>query len=155
VIARQQPAAAITVILGPTDGSPCSDKAVSFAGSLARQLPANVHVLFAAETRYAGLWYYHVLGDIIVDRIRKKGQSAADDSAEELRDLGVSDVQAHMQEGHPGEVIREMAVKLDASLIVMGTHGHEGSSGAHWKRRTRGGRYVHCSPHSRQVGAWC
>jgi len=124
VIARQQPAAAITVILGPTDGSPCSDKAVSFAGSLARQLPANVHVLFAAETRYAGLWYYHVLDDIIVDRIRKKGQSAADDSAEELRDLGVGAVEAHMEEWHPGEVIGRMTEKLHADLIVMGAHGH-------------------------------
>ncbi len=116
----------IDLILVPTDGSKCSDRAVSFAGSLAKELSARVHVLFASETNYAGPWYYYVLDDIVADKIQKKGQAIVDKTADELRRLGVPDVEAHLEEGHPGDVIVEMAEKLGADLIVMGTHGIRG-----------------------------
>jgi len=116
----------IDVILVPTDGSKCSEKAVGFAGSLAKKLSAKVHVLFASETNYAGPWYYYVLDDVVSDKIHKKGQAIVEEAAGDLRALGVQDVEAHLEEGHPGEVIAEMAQKLDADLIVMGTHGRRG-----------------------------
>jgi len=116
----------IDVILVPTDGSKCSEKAVSFAGSLAKKLSAKVHVLFASETNYAGPWYYYVLDDVVADKIHKKGQAIVEETAGDLRALGVKHVESHLEEGHPGEVIAEMAQKLDADLIVMGTHGRRG-----------------------------
>jgi len=116
----------IDVILVPTDGSKCSNKAVGFAGSLARKLSAKVHVLFASETNYAGPWYYYVLDDVVADKIRKKGKAIVDDTAQELRDLGVQHVEGHLEEGHPGDLIVEMAKELGADLIVMGTHGRRG-----------------------------
>ncbi len=116
----------IDVILAPTDGSKCSEKAVNFAGSLAKKLSAKVHVLFASETNYAGPWYYYVLDDAVADKIQSKGQAIVDETAKELRDRGVAEVESHLEEGHPGEVIAEMAPKLDADLIVMGTHGRRG-----------------------------
>ena len=116
----------IDVILVPTDGSKCSEKAVSYAGTLAKKLSAKVHVLFASETNYAGPWYYYVLDDIVADKIQKKGQAIVAETAKELRDLGVTDVESHLEEGHPGEVITELAGKVGADLIVMGTHGRRG-----------------------------
>ena len=116
----------ITVILVPTDGSKCSEKAVGFAGSLAKKLSAKVHVVFASETNYAGPWYYYVLDDVVSDKIHKKGQAIVDETSADLRAIGVEDVEGHLVDGHPGEVIAEMAGKLDADLIVMGTHGRRG-----------------------------
>ena len=116
----------IDVILVPTDGSECSSKAVGFAGTLAKKLSAKVHVVFASETNYAGPWYYHVLDDVVADKIQKKGRAIVVETANELRDLGVTDVESHLEEGHPGEVITELAGKVGADLIVMGTHGRRG-----------------------------
>ena len=116
----------VNVILVPTDGSACSAKAIGLAGSLARKLSSKVHVLFASETNYAGPWYYYVLDEAVAERIHRKGHEIVDEAARELRTLGVVEVEPHLKEGHPGEVIAEMAVKLGADLIVMGTHGRRG-----------------------------
>jgi len=113
-------------ILVPTDGSKCSERAVCFAGSLAKKLSAKVHVLFASETNYAGPWYCYVLDDAVAEKVHKKGQEIVNEAAQELRDLGVTEVEPHLKEGHPGEVITQMAATLDADLIVMGTHGRRG-----------------------------
>jgi len=113
-------------ILVPTDGSKCSERAVAFAGDLARKLAAEVHVLFVSETNYAGPWYYYVLDDVVAEKIQRKGREIADEAAADLRTDGVSEVETHIEEGHPGEVIPEMARRLDADLIVMGTHGRRG-----------------------------
>jgi len=116
----------IDTIIVPTDGSKCSQHAVSFAGALAKKLSAKVHVLFVSETNYAGPWYYYVLDDVVADKIARKGKAIAAETASSLKAIGVGDVEAHVVEGHPGEVISEMATKLDADLIVMGTHGRRG-----------------------------
>jgi|UPI0004B0F431 nucleotide-binding universal stress UspA family protein len=113
-------------ILVPTDGSKCSEKAVSFAGNLAKKLSAEVHVMFVSETKCASPWYYYVLDDVVSDKIKQKGKAIADKTAQSLRDNGVAEVESHIEEGHPGEVIAEMAVRLDADLIVMGTRGRRG-----------------------------
>ena len=125
-MARTPKPGGIKRILVPTDGSECSEKAVEFAGSLASKLGAEVHVLFASETNYAGPWYYYVLDDVVADKIAKKGRAIAEDAARELRDRGIAEVESHVEESHPGEVISEMATKLEADLIVMGTHGRRG-----------------------------
>jgi len=113
-------------ILVPIDGSNCSGKAAQFAGRLAKRLSAEVHVLFVSETNYAGPWFYYMLDDAVSKKIRQRGRTIADEAAETLRESGVSDVESHIEEGHPGEVIAEMAARLDADLIVMGTHGRRG-----------------------------
>jgi len=116
----------IDVILVPTDGSACSDKAVNLAGNLAKKLSAGVHVLFASETNYAGPWFYYLLDDVVANKVQRSGQAILERTAEKLRTAGVVDVEAHFEEGHPGEVIVEMARRLEADLIVMGTHGRRG-----------------------------
>ena len=116
----------IDVILVPTDGSKCSDRAVSLAGSLAKKLSAEVHVVFASETNYAGPWYYYVLDDVVAEKIQKKGRAIVLQTVEELHALGADDVKSHQLEGHPGEVIARLAAKVGADLIVMGTHGRRG-----------------------------
>jgi nucleotide-binding universal stress UspA family protein len=47
-------------------------------------------------------------------------------TAVSLRESGVREVEEHVEEGHPGEVISDMATQLDADMIVMGTHGRRG-----------------------------
>lgn len=116
----------IRTIVIPTDGSECSNRAVSFAAGLAKRLSAKVHVLFVSETNFAGPWYYYVLDDAVSAKIMRKGKAIADKTAQSLRAGGVADVESHVEEGHPGEVIADAAVRLDADLIVMGTHGRRG-----------------------------
>ena len=113
-------------ILVPTDGSECSERAVSFAGNLAKELSAKVYVLFVSEIDYAGPWYYYILDGDVADKIQKKGKEIAERTAAALRCDGVGEVETQIEEGHPGEVIPDMASKLDADLIVMGTHGRRG-----------------------------
>ncbi|MBU0595501.1 universal stress protein [Candidatus Bipolaricaulota bacterium] len=113
-------------IVVATDGSECSERAVSYAAWLARRLSAKVHVLFVSETNFAGPWYYYVLDDEVSAKIMRKGKAIADKAVRSLRDGGVADVESHVEEGHPGDIIPEMAKRLDADLIVMGTHGRRG-----------------------------
>jgi len=113
-------------ILVPTDGSECSKKAVAYAGSLARKLCAKVHVLFVAETNYTGPWFYYILDEPVREKLKKRGREIVESTAESLRKSGVRLVEPHVEEGHPGEVISEMAARLDADMIVMGTHGRRG-----------------------------
>jgi nucleotide-binding universal stress UspA family protein len=116
----------IETILVPTDGSKCSEKAIGLAGNLAKRLSAKVHVLFASETNFGGPWYYYVLDDAVADKIKRKGRGIVEATAKELREFGVKDVESHLEEGHPGEVIVEKAAELGADLIVMATHGRRG-----------------------------
>jgi nucleotide-binding universal stress UspA family protein len=116
----------IDKILVPTDGSTCSDKAVSFAGNLAKKLSAEVHVLFVAETHYCGPWFHFFLDEDICEKVKTKGQEIAEKAARSLRHGGVASAEAHVGEGHPGEVIPKMATELRVDLIVMGTHGRRG-----------------------------
>jgi nucleotide-binding universal stress UspA family protein len=113
-------------ILVPTDGSECSKKAVSFAGSLAKKLCAKVHVLFVAETNYTGPWFYYILDESVRKQLKKRGNEIVKTTAVSLRESGVREVEEHVEEGHPGEVISDMATQLDADMIVMGTHGRRG-----------------------------
>jgi len=113
-------------ILVPTDGSGCSDKAVSFAGSLAKKLNATVHVLFVAETNYTGPWFYYILDEPVREQLRMRGNEIVKTTAVSLRESGVREVEEHVEEGHPGEIISDMASQLHADMIVMGTHGRRG-----------------------------
>lgn len=113
-------------ILVPTDGSTCSEKAVAYAGNLAKKLAAEVHVLFVAETNYSGPWFYLLLDEDVCEKVKARGREIADKAAQSLRRRGVASTETHVEEGHPGEVISEMASRLRADLIVMGTHGRRG-----------------------------
>lgn len=113
-------------ILVPTDGSECSNKAVSFAGSLARKLCAKVYVLFVAETNYTGPWFYYIADEPVREKLKKRGREIVESTAEALRDSGVREVETHVEEGHPGDVVSSMASRLTADMIVMGTHGRRG-----------------------------
>jgi nucleotide-binding universal stress UspA family protein len=113
-------------ILVPTDGSECSNKAVLFAGSLAKKLHAKVHFLFVAETNYTGPWFYYILDESVRDKLKMRGDEIVKTTAVSLRESGVREVEEHVEEGHPGEVISDMASQLDADMIVMGTHGRRG-----------------------------
>lgn len=116
----------IDSILVPTDGSKCSDRAAILAGKLARRLPSRIHVVFASETNFAGPWYYYILDEPVTETIQRKGREIADRAAQKLRADGVQEVEVHLKEGHPAEVITRMAEELGADLIVMGTHGRRG-----------------------------
>ena len=116
----------IDKILVPTDGSACRDKAVSFAGNLAKKLSAEVHVLFVAETNYSGPWFYLLLDEDVCEKVKARGREIADKAASSLHRRGVTSTETHVEEGHPGEVIPKVAETLRADLIVMGTHGRRG-----------------------------
>jgi nucleotide-binding universal stress UspA family protein len=75
---------------------------------------------------YCGPWFYFSLDEGVCEKVKKKGKEIADKAAQALRRRGVASTESHVEEGHPGDVSPQMAAKLRANLIVMGTHGRRG-----------------------------
>lgn len=107
-------------ILLAFDGSDCSRKALTYAGSLAEQYGAV-------------LWLIHVfahtsdmLGYEDFEKLFAKRKSAAQAVVDEgLQKLDQSKLKVHTEllEGPEAESILKAAEKLQADLIVMGTRG--------------------------------
>jgi nucleotide-binding universal stress UspA family protein len=65
-----------------------------------------------------------VLPDVVTEGARLEARHLLREIANESR----CDVELHVCEGPPSDMICEYADKIDADLIVMGTHGREGLS---------------------------
>jgi nucleotide-binding universal stress UspA family protein len=113
-------------ILVPTDGSEGAERAVSHALDVAAQYGATVHVLYVADTR-AALEFDEagVDGQMVVDALVNAGERAVERVAADARAAGVA-VETAVERGGPVETILDYAERVDADLLVMGTHGRSG-----------------------------
>jgi nucleotide-binding universal stress UspA family protein len=118
-------------ILIPTDGSEISHRAAAQGIALAKALDASVKALFVIDTRtFPGTHpivpesmaphYFSLL-----DEMRKAGEAAVQEVATEAKEAGVA-VEHEVVEGLPSTCILEAAAKMNADLLVMGTHGRSG-----------------------------
>ncbi|MXV63924.1 universal stress protein [Natronorubrum sp. JWXQ-INN-674] len=119
-------------ILVPTDGSPGAEPAIENALDLARRYDASVHALSVIDV--AELMELDYLGDRtdfertiepLEDAAKDAVQTVVAQARERDADLEVVTV---VRQGIPFEVILEYADRIDADLIVMGTHGRRGLS---------------------------
>lgn len=110
----------LRTILHPTDLSEDSAAAFGTACALARSTGAKLVIL--------GCYPPAINGAEAVDRTRPDG--IADDLWDALRDLNADDprieVEYWVEEGDPRVVILDIAKRVQADLIVMGTHGRSG-----------------------------
>jgi nucleotide-binding universal stress UspA family protein len=109
-------------ILVAIDGSAVSEQAFEAAVEQAHAWKANLHAVYVVET---GLFT-----DIPVDSklevmysLLEKEGSGALDRVKEIAKKKNFEVQTHFEQGHAGDTIIATGQKLNADLIVMGSHG--------------------------------
>jgi nucleotide-binding universal stress UspA family protein len=112
-----------TIVLA-VDGSESSDRALTFAGELARQSGGRivaVHIKELIAGRFAGP--VHVDEDDLLAKIRKQVQ--------DLTDAGVNvTIEIHStMTGGPAPLIADVAAREGADVIVTGTRGHTALAG--------------------------
>jgi len=115
-------------LLVPFDGSEHATAALEHALELAADHDATIHVLYVIDTTTNPLV---VSKDDVRAGLREVGEEAAGQAfaaAEELADERGADLATELREGKPAAQIIESVTDLDADLVVMGTHGHEGLS---------------------------
>jgi nucleotide-binding universal stress UspA family protein len=108
-------------ILVPTDGSDCARAAADHAIELAREHGATVYALHVLHLRPS----LEPNVEAVLDALEATGEEALDDVARRGADAGV-EVVTEMEKGVPNEVVRAVAEREGADLIVMGTHGLSG-----------------------------
>jgi len=113
-------------ILVPTDFSEHADRALAYAVNLAAQLDATIHLVHVITLSVTGLPELGVEYDVMMmEAARKRAQEALDARTGQYRDR-VSLAPTRIEVGDAREVIDLVAARIDADLIVMGTHGRRG-----------------------------
>lgn len=113
-------------ILLPTDGSEGVGQAINAAVSMAERFDARVHVLFVAEPPRFHEYGASVALTNIMQSLQEAGRQILDDTAERIRNKGISAVETVLRQGHPAEEIIAYASENNVDLVVMGTHGRRG-----------------------------
>lgn len=110
--------------LVPTDFTDGGTAAVRYACELARELPAEIHLLHVLQGSAAPITPIDFTGPATPYR-----QAATAEAEERLRELVPDDlaqrVTVHTKSGTPDQVIVELAEGLEPDLIVMGEHARE------------------------------
>ncbi len=124
----------IRKLLVPTDFSETATDSLEIAGSLARQLNAELHVLHALEYHFEP-----IMRDLIVsvDNVEEFRSTMRSDAERQLNEVvsqcGLGDVvplaHRHIAVGPPGVMIREAVEELSVDLVVMSTLGRSGIKG--------------------------
>jgi nucleotide-binding universal stress UspA family protein len=119
-----------TIVVG-TDGSDPANAAVAVAIELARKIDAVVHLIHVLKASPSGIPVVQVgssvavLGDAEMTReVRDAAQAVLMTAAGDAE--GVK-VETHVATGSPAEALIDLAAKVDADLIVVGSKGMRGS----------------------------
>jgi nucleotide-binding universal stress UspA family protein len=113
------------IILAATDFSEHADHALDYAVELAAQLGARVHLVHAISIPPIGLPEATVVDGVpLIERVTAEAEEALEVRAARYRDRTELDV--HLDVGDPREVVDQIAKRIGADLIVMGTHGRRG-----------------------------
>ena len=112
-----------TVVLG-LDGSESSDKALEYATELAKEHGSKIHVVHVIElVAGRGGGTAHVNEDELKLKIRRQ--------VDELGEAGIAtELEMHSaMVGGPAHVIADVAVRVEADVIVTGSRGHAAYAG--------------------------
>lgn len=113
-------------ILVPVDFSKGSEQAVAKAAELARALGAPVHLLHVYQVPVLALPDAPVMASpTFIADLTSRAQAELNRHREALVGQGVT-ANAEIVEGVAASSIVDKAKTLDASMIVMGTHGRSG-----------------------------
>ena len=128
--------ATISHVLVGVDGSEGSRRAAIFARDIARAFGARVTLLHVIEPLPVGMpGAFETPMSEHYARQMRHATAFLDSLVEEM---GLLDAEQVIEMGHPGDVICREAAERNASLVVVGWHGHRpgtrllvGSVGAH------------------------
>ncbi|KAA3611745.1 MAG: universal stress protein [Planctomycetota bacterium] len=111
----------IRTILAATDLSPASIPALHAAAILAKQLDAELHLVHALGGALDPRMDF--LMSQFAQRLQKSAQSELERLAGEFPDGAVTAVRVEVKRGNPIDVILEDTRRIQADLLVIGTHG--------------------------------
>jgi len=138
--ARLTEEALMKTILVPLDGSVLAEQALPYARMLTQVLNANIQLLRVVPdieresllvdslaTMYVGeiAAGYQERDQQILHGLREHAESYLEAQEEQLRMAGI-DVSTTVRIGPPAEIIVEVANHVNATMIVMATHGYSG-----------------------------
>ncbi|MEP6860338.1 MAG: universal stress protein [Deltaproteobacteria bacterium] len=112
-------------ILVPIDFSEGSAAALDYAVGLARKLDAKICLLNVIGVQVLGAEYGMPVAASTIELIYSTNQQALDKLVAANKDK-VSFARTLLEAGDPRTTIEAVAKKVDADLIVMGTHGRRG-----------------------------
>lgn len=112
-------------ILVPTDFSPCADHALERAVEMAKVTQATLHILHAYQLPPgAGMMDVPLPRDY-QEQIRDAAQQCIDERVKRASDRGVK-ANGQVTCDVPVRAILDAVAKVQADLIMMGTHGRTG-----------------------------
>ncbi len=111
-----------TKILAAVDGSEISARAVEKAVTLAKQNSAELHLIYVIETGFISPGPGDSVRDLVHQRFEEEGKETLEKLTAAAREAGVP-ATAHLELGHAGNTIVEIADKLSCDLIIVGSLG--------------------------------
>jgi nucleotide-binding universal stress UspA family protein len=116
-------------ILVPVDGSPASRQGLEEAIRLAKLTGARIRVVHLVDTlSFALAQSYAGPASEVLDAMRRGGQMVVGEAARVVEDAGVAVEQQLYEQftGRLSELVADEAVKWNADVLVLGTHGRRG-----------------------------
>jgi nucleotide-binding universal stress UspA family protein len=142
MIQARGPEAVIATILVPTDFSPCSREALTYAAALAKRFGAKIVLFHVIET-----WSYAMTESLqwtdLYANLTTVVEPLLDGLVQEVREGGVAAAGAFTQGVSYDEIVKK-ARDERADLIVIGTHGRRGMG--HFLMGSVAERVVRISP---------
>lgn len=110
-----------TNLLLATDGSEYCDNALARALEIAQERKAKLNAVSVVYTNDE----FYALGQNVVKGLYQEADKVLDKVRKWAGDLGVQ-TELFVRDGEPHEAITALAAEIEASLIVMGSHGRKG-----------------------------
>lgn len=117
-----------TKILLATDGSAEAERAARTSATISERLDSELHLVYVAPMPDPYAWPERtVLDPDLTGEIRelaeREGREALEAEMEKLEGIGVEIAGSHVRVGNPDAEIVQLAEKLDAGLVVVGSRG--------------------------------
>lgn len=106
-------------ILVAVDGSPITRDVLAAATDLARRYDAVLHLVYVIQSGWSE---GDVTRELAIRELEEESVTVTREAAEEVARRGCAPV-IHMERGHPGNTIVELAARINADLIVLGSIG--------------------------------
>jgi nucleotide-binding universal stress UspA family protein len=121
----------IRSILVPLDGSTFGEHALPMAASLARRAKAELHLAHVHQIVPPATVAGVAVMDALDLHLRQDEQAYLADAVRRVREGGPLEVKSALLDGEVEPALRAHAARVEADLVVMGTHGR-GALGRFW-----------------------
>jgi nucleotide-binding universal stress UspA family protein len=114
-----------TKVLLATDGSREAELAATTAADLAQRTNSELHVVtVGADLPLYELPDYTGRFEDVLREQRRQARELLEEQVKKVQELGGTVNESHLREGRADEEIVDVAEKIGAGLIVMGSRGH-------------------------------